>query len=92
MLEKIDIIDQEIFTYNENFNAIKTLPLTSEYDAFINEFSNTQTLLTVNISNPIKRVMNYYVDGEFIESDYDNMSDYQKLITDEFINQINNNL
>ena len=53
MIEKIDIIGEQIFTYDENFNAIKTLPLISDYDVFIKEFSNTQNLLTVNISKPI---------------------------------------
>jgi len=89
MIEKIDIIGEQIFTYDENFNAIKTLPLTSDYQVFINEFSNTQNLLTVNISKPIKRIMNYDDNGEFIESDYDSMTKSQKTKTDNFITQIN---
>jgi hypothetical protein len=89
MIEKIDIIGEQIFTYDENFNAIKTLPLTIDYDVFIKEFSNTQNLLTVNISKPIKRIMNYYDNGEFIESDYDAMTKSQKTKTDNFIIQIN---
>jgi hypothetical protein len=97
MLEKIDIIGLQIFTYDENFNAIKTLPLTSEYNAFIKEFSDKQDMLTVNISKPIKRIMKYYdtekvVDNTFIELDYNDMDNSQKLITDNFINKVNSNL
>lgn len=97
MLEKIDIIGLQIFTYDENFNAIKTLPLTSEYNAFIKEFSDKQDMLTVNISKPIKRIMKYYdtekiADSSFVELDYDNMTDSQKSTTDSFINQVNNNI
>lgn len=90
---KIDIIGTEIYAYNEFTNTKEIYPLTSEYDFFINEFSDTQELLTVNISDPIARIMKFYtiensVPKSFTELDYIDMTEEQKLIFDTFVTMI----
>jgi hypothetical protein len=90
---KIDIIGEEIYAYNELDNTKEIYPLTSEYDFFMNEFSDTQDLLTVNISDPIARVMKFYtiensVPKSFTELDYVDMTDEQKAIWDAFVTMI----
>jgi len=68
-------------------------PLTSEYDFFMNEFSDTQELLTVNIYNPIPRIIKFYtiensVPKSFTELDYIEMNEKQKGIFDTFVDLI----
>jgi len=92
---KIDIISTEIYAYNELDNTKEIYPLTSEYDFFINEFSDTQELLTVNISDPIARIMKFYtiensVPKSFTELDYIDMTEEQKVIFDTFVELIKN--
>lgn len=96
-LEKIDLFKDFISTYNIKGEQLNTLSYIPEYDVFINEFSDTQDLLTINISQPIKRIMKFYsIDmGEpksFIELNYFEMTDEKKLIIDNYIEQIKNNL
>jgi hypothetical protein len=95
MIEKIDIIEQVIYKYNDRFQLIGELPLTSDYDSFINTFSNGQDLLTVNITQPIKRVMRFYkidmgIPESFDELDYSVMDESQQNSVDEFIELIKN--
>jgi len=92
-ITKIDIIGTEIYAYDELDNTKEIYPLTEEYDFFINEFSDTQELLTVNISDPIARVMKFYtiensVPKSFTELDYIEMSKEQKAIFDAFVEMI----
>lgn len=90
---KIDIIKQEIFCYDEEKNEKEIYPLTSEYDFFINEFSNTQELLTVNIYKPMPRLIRFYnitesVPESFVILEYADMTANQKVIFDEFVEMI----
>lgn len=90
---KIDIIADIIYCYDELNNQKVDYPLTSEYDFFMNEFSDTQDLLTVNITNPIARVMKFYkidesVPKSVVEIDYLNMSEDQKIIFNSFVEMI----
>ena len=90
---KIDIIADIIYCYDELNNQRVDYPLTSEYDFFMNEFSDTQDLLTVNITNPITRVMKFYkidesVPESIVEIDYLTMSENQKIIFDSFVEMI----
>ena len=87
---KIDIMIDTIYCYDELTNDRIDYPLTSDYDFFINEFSDTQELLTVNISDPIARIMKFYtiensIPKSFVELDYANMTAEQKIIFDSFI-------
>lgn len=87
---KIDIIGLEIYAYDELTNTKEIYPLTSEYDFFMNEFSDTQELLSVNIYNPIPRIMKFYriensIPKEFTELDYVDMTTKQKAEFDSFV-------
>jgi hypothetical protein len=92
---KIDITGNSIFCYDELANTQETYSLTSEYDFFINAFSDTQDLLTVNIYNPLPRIVKFYninesVPNGFINVDYDSMTEEQKEVFDSFITLIKN--
>lgn len=93
LVTKIDIIGLEIYAYNELENIKEIYPLTAEYDFFMNEFSDTQELLSVNIYNPIPRIMKFYaiensVPKSFIELDYVDMTEEQKINFNAFIELI----
>lgn len=90
---KIDVMMEIIHCYDELTNERADYPLTSEYDFFMNEFSDTQELLTVNISDPIARIMKFYtiensIPKSFVELDYLDMTKEQKVIFDSFITLI----
>jgi hypothetical protein len=90
---KIDIMIDTIYCYDELTNERIDYPLTSDYDFFMNEFSDTQDLLTVNITDPIARIMKFYtiensVPKSFIELDYIDMTEEQKIIFDSFVEMI----
>jgi hypothetical protein len=90
---KIDIIGLEIYAYDELENKKEIYPLTAEYDFFMNEFSDTQELLSVNIYNPIPRIMKFYgiensIPKEFTELDYVDMTVEQKADFDAFVELI----
>jgi hypothetical protein len=90
---KIDIMVDTIYCYDEMTNERIDYPLTSDYDFFINEFSDTQELLTVNITDPIARIMKFYtiensVPKSFTELDYIEMNKTQKVIFDSFVAMI----
>lgn len=90
---KIDIMMEVIHCYDELTNERIDYPLTEEYDFFMNEFSDTQELLTVNITDPIARIMKFYtiensVPKSFVELDYVDMTEEQKAIFDTFVEMI----
>ena len=90
---KIDIMIDTIYCYDELTSERVDYPLTSEYDFFMNEFSDTQELLTVNISDPIARIMKFYtiensIPKSFVELDYIDMTEEQKIIFDSFVEMI----
>jgi hypothetical protein len=90
---KIDIMGIEIYAYDELANKKEIYPLTAEYDFFMNEFSDTQELLSVNIYNPIPRIMKFYgikdaIPQSFTELDYVDMTVEQKADFDAFVELI----
>jgi hypothetical protein len=90
---KIDIMGLEIYAYDELGNTKEIYPLTAEYDFFMTAFSDTQELLSVNIYNPIPRIMKFYgiensIPKEFTELDYVDMTVEQKADFDAFIELI----
>jgi hypothetical protein len=90
---KIDIITDTIYCYDELTNERVDYPLTEEYDFFMNEFSDTQDLLSVNIYNPIPRIMKFYTienstPKSFTELDYVDMTVEQKATWDSFVTMI----
>lgn len=93
---KIDILVDTIYCYDEMTNERMDYPLTSEYDFFMNEFSDTQELLTVNISDPIARIMKFYniensVPRSYTEINYSDMNQEQQRIFDTFVEMIKSN-
>jgi hypothetical protein len=92
-VSKIDIMVESIFCYDELENTMETIPLTQEYDFFMNTFSDNQDLLTVNIYNPIPRIIKFYgiVDSRpdsFVEINYDTMTISEKESFDNFVTLI----
>jgi hypothetical protein len=90
---KIDIIVDTIYCYDEMTNERVDYPLTAEYDFFMDEFSDTQELLSVNIYNPIPRIMKFYgiensVPKSFTELDYVAMTEEQKGFFNTFVELI----
>jgi len=90
---KIDIMGVEIYAYDELANKKEIYPLTPEYDFFMEAFSDTQELLSVNIYNPIPRIMKFYgiensIPKEFTELDYVDMTVEQKADFDVFVELI----
>lgn len=93
---KIDIMVDTIYCYDELTNERIDYTLTSEYDFFMDELSDTQELLSVNIYNPIPRVMKFYtiensVPKSFNEIDYSDMTKGQQKIFDAFVEMIKSN-
>lgn len=93
-MEKIDIINQTIFTYDSEFKLLKTIELTG---LEINpSYLDNCKLFTLNISNPIKRYIKFTelngldTQAEFQEFIYDEMTEQEKLDFDNLINQISN--
>jgi hypothetical protein len=90
---KIDIMVDTIYCYDALTTERAEYPLTAEYDFFMNEFSDIQELLTINIYNPIPRIIKFYgiensIPTNFIELDYVDMSQEQKRIFDTFVQMI----
>ena len=90
---KIDIIGLEIYAYDELTNTKEIYPLTAEYDFFMNEFSDTQELLSLNIYNPIPRIVKFYgiensIPKDFTELDYVDMTTKQKADFNAFVEMI----
>jgi hypothetical protein len=90
---KIDIINNKINCYDELAGEKVVYPLDSSYDFFMDEFSDTQDLLTVNIYDPIPRVMKFYninesIPSSFVEIDYVDMTRDEQAIWDSFVEMI----
>ena len=83
----------EIYAYDELENKKEIYPLVPEYDFFMDAFSDTQELLSVNIYNPIPRIMKFYgiensVPKSFTELDYVDMTEQQQIDFDAFVELI----
>lgn len=88
MTEKFDII--ESVTYRYNFDMEQQDSLAFNDTAFETTFMDTQDLLTINVSQPIKRIMKFYniqmgIPESFTELEYDSMTAEQKIALDNFI-------
>jgi hypothetical protein len=90
MTEKIDIMGNVLYRYDSDMKQQEST--TFNDDTFETTFMGTQDLLTINISQPIKRIMKFYdinmgVPESFEELDYDSMTEQQKTILDNFITE-----
>lgn len=94
MLEKIDIIDQDVCCYNEQYNLEKVLKL-SQFLGIDFSYLEGAKLFTLNITQPIKRVVKFTdlngvsLNDEFVIFPYDDMTPEQKIDFDSFVEQAN---
>lgn len=90
---KIDVIGKEIFCYNEITGERKIYKIDTTMEVFFNTFANGQDLLTINLINPIKRLIRFYnitdsVPAKIEEIPFANMTVLEKTIFDAFVNMI----
>lgn len=90
MTEKLDIIGNVLYRYDSDMEQQEST--TFNDDTFETTFMDTQDLLTINVSQPIKRIIKFYninmgVPESFEELDYDSMTEQQKTILDNFITE-----
>ena len=88
MTEKFDIIEKVVYRYDSEMEQQEEIELNDPI--FESMFIDTQDLTTINVSQPIKRIMKFYeiTDGipkSFEELDYSIMNDEQKTALDNFI-------
>jgi len=94
MIEKIDIINTQVYCYNEQFELDKILEL-SQFTGVDFTYLDGAKLFTFNISNPIKRVIKFTeinslgITAQFVEYPYDDMTPEEKLEFDSFVEQAN---
>ena len=90
MTEKFDIIGSVLYRYDSDMEQQEST--TFNDDTFETTFMDTQDLLTINVSQPIKRIMKFYninmgIPESFEELDYDSMTEQQKTILNNFITE-----
>ena len=90
MTEKFDIIGNVLYRYNSDMEQQEST--TFNDSTFETTFMDTQDLLTINVSQPIKRIMKFYninmgVPESFEELDYNSMTTEQKSVLDDFITE-----
>lgn len=90
MTEKFDIFKNNTTLFRQDENGVNQDDAVLNDTAFLTAFSDTEDLLTVNVSQPIKRVMKFYnidmgIPQTTVELDYDSMTAEQKGILDNFI-------
>jgi hypothetical protein len=94
MVEKIDVINGVIYTYDENMEQIKSISLDTLEDLDLSYLDGCK-LLTINISQPVKRVVKFSelqgleTDAVFVETLYENMTEQQALDFNNFVALIN---
>ena len=94
MIEKIDVINGVIYIYDENLEILKSINLDTLNDLDLTYLDGCK-LFTLNISQPVKRVVKFSelqgIDSSaiFVETLYENMTEQQLLDFDNFILLIN---
>lgn len=88
MTEKFDIINRVVYRYDADMNQQVSESFNNA--TFEATFMDTQELLTINVSQPIKRIVKFYniqmgIPESIVELDYDSMTAEQKGILDNFI-------
>jgi hypothetical protein len=95
MIEKIDVINEVIYVYDNNFDLVKNINL-NDLQGLDLTYLDGSKLFTFNITQPIKRVVKFSeINGlnsnaEFTEFIYDEMTDKQKLDFDNFVQLVEN--
>jgi hypothetical protein len=95
MIEKLDIINNFVYCYNDQLELEKTLEI-SQFQGVDFSYVNGSKMFTLNINNPIKRAI-YFKElndlnttSEFVEYPYEDMTAEQKVDFDNFVEQANN--
>lgn len=94
MIEKIDVIDGVIYIYDENMEMLTSINLDTLSNLDLTYLDNCK-LFTLNISQPVKRVVKFSelqgIDSSavFVETLYENMTEQQLLDFDNFVALIN---
>lgn len=94
-MEKIDVIGQYVFCYTERCELIKSLTLDQFVDVDFSYLDGSK-LFTLNITQPIKRVVKFTelndvnVSAEFTEYPYADMTTEQQADFDSFVQQAEN--
>jgi hypothetical protein len=94
MVEKIDVIDNVIYIYDENMELIKAINLDTLEGLDLSYLDGCK-LFTLNISQPLKRVVKFSelqgIDSSavFVETLYKNMTPQQATDFDNFVLLIN---
>lgn len=95
MIEKIDIINGYVYVYNNRFESIKSILLSDFTNLNLPHYDGAK-LYTINITQPIKRVINFQEINSlnsiaiFTEYPYDDMTDEEKSDLDLFIQEVEN--
>lgn len=90
MTEKFDIIDDLLFRYDSEMQEQESSVFND--NDFKNAFIDNEDLLTINVSQPLKRIVKFYniqmgIPESFDELDYNLMTAEQKTILDNFITE-----
>lgn len=94
-MEKIDIINERVFCFDENNELLKTLNL-SDFQSVDFGYLEGAKLFSLNLTQPIKRVVKFSeinslnTSAEFVEYPYSEMSEDQKTNFDSFVQQAEN--
>ena len=94
MIEKIDVIENIIYVYDEKMELIKSINLDTIPGLDLTYLDGCK-LFTLNISQPIKRVIKFSelqgIDSNavFVETLYENMTPQQTTDFDNFVSLIN---
>ena len=88
MTEKFDIIEDVTYRYDSDMEAQDSVAFNDA--TFESTFMDTQELLTINVSQPAKRIIQFYniemgIPESFEELQYDSMTAELKSALDNFI-------
>lgn len=92
MIEKLDIINTQVYCYDMQFILIKTLEISQFQDVDFG-FLGLYKMATFNVNQPIKRIVKFMelndlgITAEFAEYIYDNMTPEQQSSFDSFVAQ-----
>lgn len=92
MTEKFDIFKDNSILFRQDENGENQENGVFNDDTFKLTFMDTQDLLTINVSQPLKRIVKFYniqmgIPESFDELDYNLMTAEQKTILDNFITE-----
>jgi hypothetical protein len=94
-LEKLDIIGEAVYCYNEQFELVKKLALSDFKDVDFAYLEGSK-LFTLNVTQPIKRAIKFTElngldsQAEFTEYPYADMTPEQQTEFDSFVLQAEN--